>query len=138
MMLKARTLWVVASTILGLSAVGDTRAYAEQRFSTIAIEKCGRVVLGSGNDAQTAEHNARYRCRIRGGLDCGHLVAPVTVPSAGGEPCAAIATHRLGFCRFLAKAGFGSSEEDAKKKAVELCGGANAGHNCRPSHWICQ
>jgi hypothetical protein len=140
MMLKARTLWVVASTILGLSAVGDTGAYAEQRFSTIAIEKCGRVVLGSGKDAQTAEHNARYRCRIRGGLDCGHLVAPVTVPSAGGEPCAAIATHRLGFCRFLAKAGFGSSEEDAKKKAVELCGGANAGHSCqvRPSHWICQ
>jgi hypothetical protein len=40
----------------------------------------------------------------------------------------------------LAKAGFGSSEEDAKKKAVELCGGANAGHSCqvRPSHWICQ
>jgi hypothetical protein len=139
-MLKARTLWVVASTILGLSAVGDTRAYAEQRFSTIAIEKCGRVVLASGKNTQAAEHNARYRCRIRGGLDCGHLVAPVTVPSAGGEPCAAIATHRLGFCRFLAKAGFGSSEEDAKKKAVELCGGANAGHSCqvRPSHWICQ
>jgi hypothetical protein len=140
MMLKVRTLWVVASTILGLSAVNDPRAYAEQKFSTIAIEKCGRMVLGSGKDAQTAEHNARYRCRIRGGLECGHLLAPVTVPSPSGAPCAAIATHRLGFCRFLAKADFGSSEEDAKKKAVELCASANAPHSCqvRPSHWICQ
>ena len=124
MTLKARTLWVVASTLLGLSAISDPRAYAEQTFSSMAIERCGRMVLGSGKHAQTAEHNARYGCRIRGGLDCGHLLAAVTVPSPSGEPCAAIATHRLGFCRFFAKGGFGSSEEDAKKNAVELCTGA--------------
>ena len=140
MTLKARTLWVVASTLLGLSAISDPRAYAEQTFSSMAIERCGRMVLGSGKHAQTAEHNARYGCRIRGGLDCGHLLAAVTVPSPSGEPCAAIAIRRLGFCRFLAKGGFGSSEEDAKKNAVELCTGASAGHSCqvRPSHWVCQ
>ena len=138
-MLKPRTLWVAASTILGLSAISDPKACAEQRFSTIAVERCGRLIQGSGRDVQAAEHNARYRCRVRGGVDCSHL-APATVPSPSGEPCAAIATHRLGFCRFVAKTGFGSSEEDAKKKAVELCAGASTGHSCqvRPSHWICQ
>jgi hypothetical protein len=138
--LKARTLTVAAFALLGLSAVGAPKAHAQQGFSTIAIEKCGRVVLGSGKDAQAAERDARYRCRVRGGWDCNHLVAPATVPSPNGEHCAAIATHRLGICHFVAKVSFGSSEEDAKKKAVQLCGGASAGHGCqvRPSHWICQ
>jgi hypothetical protein len=139
-MLKARTLKVVALTLLGLSAVSGPKAHAQQKFSTIAIEKCGRLILGSGKDAEAAGRNARYKCRVRGGWDCDHLVAPATVPSADGEHCAAIATHRLGFCHYLAKAGFGSTEEDAKKKAVQLCGGADAGHGCqvRPSNWICQ
>jgi hypothetical protein len=138
--LKAPTLTVAAFALLGLSAVGAPKAHAQQGFSTIAIEKCGRVVLGSGKDAQAAERNARYRCRVRGGWDCNHLVAPATVPSPNGEHCAAIATHRLGICHFVAKVSFGSSEDDAKKKAVQLCGGASAGHGCQvpPSHWICQ
>jgi hypothetical protein len=140
MMLKARTLPVVALTILCLSAVSDLQAHAQQKFSTIAIEKCGRLIQGSGKDAAAAERNARYKCRIRGGWDCNHLMAPATVPTANGEHCAAIATHRLGFCHFLANAGFGSSEEDAKKNAVQLCAGPSPGHGCqiRPSHWICQ
>jgi hypothetical protein len=139
-MLKARTLRVTALTLLGLFALGAPKAHAQKAFSTIAIEKCGRVILGSGNDAQSAERNARYRCRVRGGWDCNHLVAPATVPSPNGERCAAIATHRLGLCHFVAKVSFGSSEEDAKKKAVQLCGGASAGHGCQvpASHWICQ
>jgi hypothetical protein len=139
-MLKTRTLRVAALTLLGLFAVGAPKAQAQQAFSTLAIEKCGRVILGSGKDAEAAERNARYRCRVRGGWDCNHLVAPATVPSPDGERCAAIATHRLGICHFVAKVSFGSSEEDAKKKAVQLCGGASAGHGCqvRPSHWICQ
>jgi hypothetical protein len=138
--LKAPTLTVAAFALLGLSAVGAPKAHAQQGFSTIAIEKCGRVVLGSGKDAQAAERDARYRCRVRGGWDCNHLVAPATVPSPNGEHCAAIATHRLGICHFVAKVSFGSSEDDAKKKAVQLCGGASAGHGCQvpPSHWICQ
>jgi hypothetical protein len=140
MMLKARTLRVVALTILGLFAVSDLKAHAQQRFSTIAIEKCGRLIQGSGKDAAAAERNARYKCRVRAGFDCDHLVAPATVPNANGEHCAAIATHRLGLCHFLAKAGFGSSEADAKKNAVQLCAGASPGHGCqiRPSYWICQ
>jgi hypothetical protein len=85
-MLKARTLWVVASTRSATPGLTPSK-------SSMAIERCGRVLLGSGKDAQTAEHDARYRSRIRGGLDCGHLLAPVTVPSPSGEPCAAIATH---------------------------------------------
>jgi len=139
-MLKARTPRVVALTLLGLSAVGAPKAHAQHGFSTIAIEKCGRVILGSGRDAEAAERNARYKCRIRGGWDCNHLVAPATVPSPNGEHCAAIATHRLGVCHFVAKVSFGTSEEDAKQKAVQLCGSASAGHGCQvpPSHWICQ
>ena len=139
-MLKARTLRLAVLTLLGLFAVGAPKAHAQKAFSTIAIEKCGRVILGSGKDAQSAEHNARYRCRVRGGWDCNHLVAPATVPSPDGEPCAAIATHRLGICHFVAKVSFGSSEDDAKKKAVQLCGAASAGHGCQvpPSHSICQ
>jgi hypothetical protein len=139
-MLKAQTLRLAALTLLGLSAVSGPAAHAQQKFSTIAIEKCGRLVLGSGRDAEAAERNARYKCRIRGGWDCNHLVAPATVPSPNGEHCAAIATQRLGFCHFVAKAGLGSTEEDAKKKAVQLCGGTEAAHGCqvRPSHWICQ
>jgi len=138
-MLKSPTLRVVALTLLGLSAVTAPKAHAQQGFSTIAIEKCGRLVLGSGKDAQAAERNARYKCRVRGGWDCNHLVAPATVPSPDGEHCAAIATHRLGVCHFVAKVGLGSSEEDAKTKAVQLCGGS-AGEGCQvqPAHWICQ
>ena len=137
---RARTTSIVLAIILGLSAINTPGAYAQQKYSTIAVEKCGRLILGSGKDAEAAERNARYRCRIRGGFECNHLVAPATVPSPDGEHCAAIATHRLGVCRFVAKSGFGGSEEDAKKKAVELCGSANGGAGCqvRSSHWICQ
>jgi len=136
----ARTPRVAVLTILGLAAISDLDAHAQQKFSTIAIEKCGRLILGSGKDADAAARNARYRCRVRGGWDCNHLVAPATVPGPNGENCAAIATHRLGLCHFLAKAGFGSTEEEAKKTALQSCAGANAGHGCqvRSSQWICQ
>ena len=140
MMIKTRTLWEVSAMLALVFALGDPKAHAQQRFSTIAVEKCGRLVVGSGTDPEAAERNARYRCRIRGGWECSHPMASATVPSPHGDHCAAIATHRLGICHFLAKAGFGNTEEDAKTMAVQLCGGASATGQCqvRSSHIICQ
>lgn len=139
-MITSRTLWRLAATLVTLFVPGDPRAYAQQRFSTIAIGTCGHLVVGSGNDAEAAERNARYRCRIRGGWECSRPMASATVPSPHGDHCAAIATHRLGICHFLAKAGYGNTEEDAKTMAVQLCASASAAGQCqvRSSHIICQ
>jgi hypothetical protein len=139
-MITSRMLWHLAATLVMLFVLGDPKAHAQQRFRTIAIGKCGHLVVGSGNNAEAAERNARYRCRIGGGWECSHPMASATVPGPRGDHCAAIATHRLGICHFLAKAGYGNTAEDAETMAVQLCGGSSAANQCqvRSSHIICQ
>lgn len=137
-MIKTRTL--IASIVAALSTLGGHEASAQQKFSTIAAEKCGHVVVGSGDNADAAERNARYRCRIRGGWDCNHLIEPTTVPAPNGDRCAAVAMHRVGLCHFVVKVGLGKSEEEARTMAVQLCSGASGAAQCKvpPSHSICR
>jgi hypothetical protein len=132
--------YAVVAMLAVLAVPTSGTAQAPSAFTTIGVERCGRSVQGTGKDAAAAERKARYRCRIRAGWDCEHLIATATLPGPEGDRCAAIATHRLGLCHFLAKAAVGSDEQDAKTKAVAACSAVDAARECRvrSSDWTCR